>query len=76
MVMDYDQILDEALSALNTKIYGVTRDVGCVYPRPFGANFGLSLQNIFPIKSIDQTIHTDFRTPKIFTPGMIRDMSL
>ncbi|NOZ63264.1 MAG: hypothetical protein GXO74_16545 [Calditrichaeota bacterium] len=65
-VMNYDQILDEALSVLETEIYGVTADVGCAYQTPFGTNFGLSLQNIFPIKSIEQTIHTDFRTPKIY----------
>ncbi len=64
-VVSYDQILDEALSVLDTEIYGVTADIGCAYQSPFGTNFGVSLQNIFPIKTIKQTIHTDFRIPKI-----------
>jgi len=64
-VVDYDQIIEEALSVFENDIYGVTGDLGCVYQSSFGTNFGLSLQNILPIKSISQSFETTFRVPVI-----------
>ena len=64
-VVDYDQIIEEALSVFDTEIYGVTGDLGCVYQSSFGTNFGLSLQNIVPIKSISKSFETNFRIPVI-----------
>ncbi len=65
-VVDYDQIIEEALSVLDTEIWGVTGDLGCVYQSSFGTNFGLSLQNIIPVNSISKSFETSFRKPVIY----------
>ncbi len=64
-VEDYDQILNEALSILDAGIVGVTGDVGCLFRSPFGTNFGLSLQNIIPIQSINKEVDLNFRIPRV-----------
>jgi hypothetical protein len=64
-VVDYDQIIEEALSVFDSDIWGVTGDLGCVYQSSFGTNFGLSLQNIIPIKTISKSIETSFRIPVV-----------
>ena len=65
-VVDYDQILSDALKGLESDVLGVTADLGCVYQSSFGTSIGLSLQNVIPLSSIEKTIEYKFRIPKLF----------
>ncbi|NQT25780.1 conjugal transfer protein TraF [candidate division KSB1 bacterium] len=64
-VSDYEAILSNAWSSLNTDVTGLTADIGALYTLPFGTRIGASLQNILPMKSLDNQIVTPFRFPQI-----------
>lgn len=64
-VADYDEILNEAMSILDAGIVGITADVGCLYQSPFGTSFGVSLQNLIPIQTIDKSIDLNFRSARV-----------
>jgi len=65
-VTDYDDRLNAAMDVLKSDVIGVTGDFGCAYQNTWGTNFGLSLQNIFPIQSVKENIELNYRTPKIY----------
>lgn len=64
-VADYEAILSKAWSNFNTDMTGLTADIGALYTLPFGTQIGASLQNILPMKSLDNQIVTPFRFPQI-----------
>ena len=59
-VTDYDAILSNVFSDLESSTTGVTADLGGLYTAPFGTEFGLSLQNIIPLQTLDDQISTQF----------------
>ncbi len=65
-VIDYDEILNEALNKLESDETGITADLGCLYKFDFGTSIGLSLQNLVPIQTIKESITTDFRSSPRF----------
>jgi len=64
-VADYEAILSNAWSSLQTDVTGVTADIGALYTLPFGTQIGASFQNILPMKSLDNQIEIPFRFPQV-----------
>jgi len=65
-VVDYNKILSDAWKNLQANITGFTFDIGTLYRSPFGTSFGIDLQNIVPMKTISQSVDTEFRFPQIY----------
>ncbi len=59
-VVDYDQIIQNAFKDFSTHITGITADLGAQISLPFGTQMGVSLINILPVKTLNQTIQMDF----------------